>query len=145
MAMIHRDDRKRAQKESTQALQEAAPYDTEYRVIWPDNSEKWVSSKARVFFDTDARPFRMIGAMTDITERKQAEQELLNNRSQLKSLASELVLAEERERNRIAVHLHDDVSQSLAYSKMKLQVVNTAIDDKGRTKDIAEVCDTLTR
>jgi len=81
---------------------------------------------------------------SDITERKQAEQELHETRVQLKSLASELVLAEEQERNRIAVHLHDDVSQSLAYVKMKLQVVNAALSDQALTKDMTDVCDTLT-
>ncbi|MFC1762406.1 PAS domain S-box protein [Planctomycetota bacterium] len=81
----------------------------------------------------------------DITDHKRAEQENLDNQIQLKSLASELVLAEERERNRIAVHLHDNVSQSLAYAKMKLQVVNAALDDQALIKDMTEVCDILTR
>ncbi|NQV32351.1 MAG: PAS domain-containing protein, partial [Phycisphaeraceae bacterium] len=81
----------------------------------------------------------------DITERKRAEQQIFNHRTQLKSLASELVVAEERERNRIAMHLHDDVCQNLAYSKMKLQIVHAASDDQSRLDDITEVIDTLTR
>jgi PAS domain S-box-containing protein len=81
----------------------------------------------------------------DITNRKHALQEVLNNQAQLKSLTSELVLAEERERNRIAVHLHDEVSQSLAYSKMKLQMVSAALDNQAPKNDITEVCDTLSR
>jgi len=78
-------------------------------------------------------------------KRKQAEKELLDNRAQLKSLASELVPAEERERNRIAVHLHDDICQNLAYSKMKLQMVNAAFKDQTQLDEMAEVSNTLTR
>ena len=81
----------------------------------------------------------------DITERKRAEQENTENRVQLKSLASELVLAEERERNRIAVHLHDDVGQNLAYAKMQLQMVRATLDDPSQQEDVTEVCDILTR
>jgi len=74
LTMVHPDDRERAQREVRQALEEKVPYDTEYRVVWPDNSVKWVSSKARVFHDDDARPYRMIGVMTDITERRRLEE-----------------------------------------------------------------------
>jgi PAS domain S-box-containing protein len=81
----------------------------------------------------------------DITKRKQAEQELLDKRTQLKSLASELVLAQERERKRIAAHLHDDVCQNLAYVKMRLQMMSGTLDEQALIEDMTEASDTLTR
>ncbi len=41
--------------------------------------------------------------------------------------------------------LHDDVCQNLAYSKMKLQLVNGALEGQSGNKDLVEVCDILTK
>lgn len=56
----------------------------------------------------------------DITARKRAERESLKYQEQLRSMASELSLAEDRERRRIAANLHDHIGQSLVISKIKL-------------------------
>jgi len=115
--------------------------------------EEYGESQLRSYFEIRYNPVydgknEIVGVTAfaqNITKRKQTELALANNQAQLKSLASELVLAEERERNRIALHLHDDISQSLAYAKMKVQVVNAALDDQTQIKDLTEVCDALTR
>jgi PAS domain S-box-containing protein len=67
-------------------LGQAAPYDTEYRVICPDGSERWVSSTAKVFYTSDDKVYRMIGAMTDISERKRAEEALRRNEERLRMI-----------------------------------------------------------
>jgi len=63
------------------------------------------------------------GIFTDITERKQAESELLSYQEQLRSLASELSLVEERQRRCIATELNDYIGQTLYYSKNKLEAL----------------------
>ncbi len=59
-------------------------------------------------------------SIRDITEQKRVQTEIEEYQEDLKSLASELTLAEEKERRRIAVNLHDHLSQSLAMSKIRL-------------------------
>jgi signal transduction histidine kinase len=64
----------------------------------------------------------------EVKIRKQTEQELETYQERLKALASQLTLAEERERQRIAAELHDQVGQSLAFARMQLATAkkNTA-------------------
>ncbi len=57
----------------------------------------------------------------EITERKKGEEKLHIYQKQLRSLASELSLAEERMRRQIATDVHDHISQNLAISKIKLE------------------------
>lgn len=87
LAMVHPDDRERAQKEVRCTLKEKSPYDTEYRVVWPDKSIRWISSKAIAFYDEDGIAYRMIGAMTDTTGRKQAEEALKHSEERFRVLS----------------------------------------------------------
>jgi PAS domain S-box-containing protein len=62
----------------------------------------------------------LVGVMVDITELRQAEKELASYQTHLRSLSSRLTLAEEQDRRRIAVSLHEQIGQVLAASKLKL-------------------------
>ena len=85
----------------------------------------------------------LMGVFRDITNRKEAEAKLFEHQQQLKSLSSELLLAEERERRRIAIELHDRISQSLVISKIKLDSLGESITSKDTGKVLKEVCDSL--
>ena len=73
---IYPDDRQRRDAEVRRALQGDAPFRTEYRIVWPDGSVRWVHSAGKVFWDEAGQPTRVIGASVDITERKQADEVL---------------------------------------------------------------------
>ena len=69
----------------------------------------------------------------EVLDRKQAETELRDERNkaqqylkQLRSLASEVSMAEERERRRIAGELHDHIGQNLAMTNVKLGQLRAA-------------------
>ncbi len=79
----------------------------------------------------------------DITEHKKAEQKLREDQVRLKSLASELTLAEERERRRIATELHDQIGQSLVISKIKLEALRGSGFGSEVDVELSEVCNTL--
>ncbi|MBU4233815.1 MAG: CHASE3 domain-containing protein [Proteobacteria bacterium] len=56
----------------------------------------------------------------EINQRKQAEEKVVAYQEDLRSYASQLSLAEERERHRIGAHLHDHIGQALALANIKL-------------------------
>ena len=56
-------------------------------------------------------------------------EDLERSRGDLRKLASELVLAEERERKKISVTLHDEVAQTLAAARMRIDLLRSKPGD----------------
>ncbi len=117
---LHPDDHKRVLKEVTKSHANGEPFVSEYRMIAKDGRTVWFRDEALIIRDDAGRPLFLQGVMLDITDRKLAEEKLQAHQEQLRSLASQLSLVEERERRRIATNLHDHISQTLAISKIKL-------------------------
>ena len=87
---------------------------------------------ASVYRDETGRNMGVFAAARDITERKQAE-------AALRKLASELVMAEERERKRIAGVLHDDIAQILAAARMRLGLLQGIPSDPKNQRTMEEI------
>ena len=128
LRQIHPEDRQQVLQRLSQGDpdQEARGFTAEYRIWSEDGRMLHIYDEAMMVREGEgATPF-LHGVMRDITEQKQAQAQLLGYQEQLRSLASELSLAEERERRRIATDLHDRVGQTLAVSKMRLGVLKEA-------------------
>jgi signal transduction histidine kinase len=67
---------------------------------------------------------------SDLTERKQYEEELRISRARLKELSKHLQNTLEEERQRIARELHDGVGQNLLLFRLKLRQMEQLISDK---------------
>ena len=75
--LIHPDDRTRVAEAAAAALLPGGPrYDVEYRVVQPDGAVRAVHSQGDVTWDDSGRPLRQFGVLQDVTELRQAEQEL---------------------------------------------------------------------
>jgi PAS domain S-box-containing protein len=118
---IHPEDRERFSRITGIPDGPVRPEDIKYRIIRKDGQVRTLHTKASIERDGSGTSVVLVGAIQDITDREKAEENLLVQRKKLRSLASELALAEERERRRIAVELHDRACQSLALAKMTLQ------------------------
>ena len=73
---LHPDDRERSDREVEDALSGGKPFNTEFRVVWANGEVRHIKAVAKVFWDDNGRPLRMLGTNLDITERKHLEDEL---------------------------------------------------------------------
>ncbi|NGZ60592.1 MAG: hypothetical protein CV081_08840 [Nitrospira sp. LK265] len=79
--LIHPEDREAVVMAIKQAQDSSGDdqFSTEHRLLYPDGSVRWVSFRLWTLFGDDGpvrRPTRTLGAMIDITKRKQAEEAL---------------------------------------------------------------------
>jgi PAS domain S-box-containing protein len=70
---VHPDDVERVTAEIQTHFERRTPYDVQCRVLHKDGTYRWVQTRAQALWDEQGRAYRMVGATTDITERKQAE------------------------------------------------------------------------
>jgi PAS domain S-box-containing protein len=74
--LVHPDDRPMLAMAITRAIDDGAPYRNEFRIMAPAGKTRWIANLGQVYRDDVGRPLRMIGFVRDITDRKQAEEEL---------------------------------------------------------------------
>jgi PAS domain S-box-containing protein len=72
---VHPDDLAEVEAKLQQAIAAKKEYHHEYRLCWLDGSIHWVEVRGQFTYDAQGNPKHSIGAVIDITERKQAEQE----------------------------------------------------------------------
>lgn len=76
-AGLHPEDREAARSAFFRALEGAAEFTPEFRVVWPeDGSVHHIKANAVVQWDMQGAPVRILGTNWDITERKVAEEQL---------------------------------------------------------------------
>ncbi|MBN1671562.1 MAG: PAS domain-containing protein [Kiritimatiellae bacterium] len=131
---LHDDDRDRVLGELARAHADGEAFALEYRMLAHDGRTVWLRDRGGVVLDANGAPSYVQGVMYDITEEKKAEEAF-------RSLASELALAEERERKRLAVALHDTISQTLALSKIKLGALKHMLETDEAKGTLREVRD----
>ncbi|ACB33614.1 diguanylate cyclase/phosphodiesterase with PAS/PAC sensor(s) [Leptothrix cholodnii SP-6] len=76
LAAVHPDERARVVAAQAAASAEHRPCDIEFRIVTSGGKMKWVHLRSTTFHGDDGRPLRSVGTVQDITERRQAEDEM---------------------------------------------------------------------
>jgi PAS domain S-box-containing protein len=85
-SLVHIDDRGEQAKVVLEALREQKPYQITYRIITADGKQKWVWEQGRGVYSNDGLLVATEGFITDITEKKQVEEELIKRNNELSTL-----------------------------------------------------------
>jgi PAS domain S-box-containing protein len=89
-ATIHPEDKDRVIAALEGHLKGVAPYVVEYRVGRRDGEWRWWSARGTALRDDRGEPYKMIGSITDITERKRAEEALRENEARYRTLVESI-------------------------------------------------------
>jgi len=87
---IHPDDRERVVAASDASDRLGTPFVLEYRMLAKDGGVVWLRDEATIVADRQGLPTRAQGVMYDITERKQAEEQLLAAEERYRTLVEQL-------------------------------------------------------
>ncbi len=83
---LHPDDRRPVLVTMQRYLEGGIPeLEIEYRLLHRDGAYRWFLGRGTVVRDQDGRPVRMVGSHIDITSRKQTEESLRYQESQLRA------------------------------------------------------------
>jgi PAS domain S-box-containing protein len=85
-----------------------------------NSSEVWVSLSSQFVRNPQGNILYYEGTFRDISARKKAETALKKSEEKLRFLSNQLIMAQEKERKRIAIELHDELGQSLIGLKFQL-------------------------
>src|ERR1043165_9691296 len=87
---VHPADREKIRAAMQRALDEHTLYQTEFRVVRPDEHPQWLMALGRAQYDPAGKPLSISGVAMDITERKVAEESLRLAQERLAGHAEEL-------------------------------------------------------
>ncbi len=73
---IHPEEREEVRSAIVEAIKENRPYNLGHRVVWPGQTVREVWAQGEVLYDDQNVAERMIGIVQDITERRQAEEQI---------------------------------------------------------------------
>lgn len=116
---IHPDDVDVVRKAARDSLERDGG-EVEYRYANPEGAYRWMYDRWIVMRDSQGGPRYFEGIVIDNTKRKLAEVALKESRKQLRLLSSHLFKAQEKERRRISLELHDELGQALSVLKLQL-------------------------
>jgi PAS domain S-box-containing protein len=132
---VHPEDLPNVEAELRRCMSEKIPYESEYRVVWPDQSVHWIAARGIFHNDVQGRPERMLGVIMDITDQKWAEGMLVSANKELHNRTRELAETN-RELEAFSYSVSHDLRAPLRHIEGFIRALEeqyaARLDDNGR-------------
>jgi two-component system cell cycle sensor histidine kinase/response regulator CckA len=124
---IHAEDRARVDAAFGHAVQNGGDMHVEFRVVWPDGSVRWLLDHGQVVRNDAGQPEYLTGAAIDVTERKTAEERLVQ--TQRMDAVGHLA-------GGVAHEINNMMTAVLGFSEL---LINRLSPDDPRTVDVRQI------
>ena len=165
---VHPDDSGRTRATYLEAMRQARGYTDEFRIRRFDGEYRTVSGEVAPRFSAEGKFLGYAGALVDITDRRNAEEQLraanaklktelaerMRKEREIQALSARLIGAREDERKRLARELHDDLNQqiaavSIAIGNLKRQIPAELSEARAQSdrihQKLAQIAETVRR
>lgn len=132
------ESRSRIEAAVKEAIESATPYDLELEIRTAKGNHKWVRTIGHPIVE-NGKAVRVRGSFQDVTERKQAEDQLKASTEQLRALSARLQSAREEEGTRIAREIHDELGGALTGLKWDLEGIDRVLSGSANDESTREV------
>jgi len=135
---VHPEDLDFVNKSIEDALERKKPYNSEFRIILPNNKVGFVQSIGNIEYDKEDKPLRFYGTVQDITKRKRAEEKI---KASLKE--KEILLQEIHHRVKNNMQIISSLLHLQASGVGDERVTDALMECRGRVQAMAFVHETL--
>lgn len=145
-SIIHNEDIEGVSKSIAEAIKRRDSFTVEFRIISAQNGIRWIWGRGKGIYVGDDF-IALEGFLSDITDRKNTEEELKSSLEQLQQRGQYIEEIREEERVAISRELHDDLGQALTAVKIDLATIKQRVTDMATVlkinKTSALVSDTI--
>ena len=116
--LIHPEDSERVRLKASLAIENHTIYKDEFRVLDSAGDEFWLANRAVTEYTEDGTPYRVIGTVRDITERRRLEQNVRASEARFRTLSENTVAGVTlSEANGNLIYVNDAYLNIVGYSR----------------------------
>jgi PAS domain S-box-containing protein len=137
-SFVHPDDIDALNAASENAVKNDSIFSIDHRIILRDNTIKWVHEQGETNYDDKGNPIQLIGIVQDITERKQAENEIVQLNTELEErvrVRTEQLQVANKEMEAFTYSVSHDLRSPLriidGYAQILVEDYTSQLDNEG--------------